>query len=187
MAEKTVCIARADAASRPQRAALEHLTSDFAEALPVYARLSRTEAPELVRAGAGRDVARADTVLLAWAVEEGALTPEKLPAACARPGARVYGLVVAAAPDDPRVAAHALADMEELCELRRQAWMGALVVGDAEAVARFSRGPRMGWARRRVSEALDQLICALLAGAPAGEKYVRPPLAARLAARLLPS
>lgn len=186
MAAKTVCVACEDAAATAQKTALEHLTGDFAEALPVYAWLSKTEAPRLVRARAGRDVALGETVLLAWSLEEGAPLAPPL-AAYVRPGARVYTLVVTASPDDPSLAAHALAELEEVCELRGQSWMGALVVGDAEVVRRFSRSPRMGWARRRVSEALDQLICALLAGAPAGEKYVRPALAARLAARLLPA
>lgn len=186
MAAKTVCVACENAAASAQRAALVHLTGDFAEALPVYARLAGTEAPQLVRARAGRDVALGETVLLAWSLEEGAPPTPPL-AAYARPGARVYALVVTASPDDPSLAAHALAELEELCELHGQSWMGALVVEDAEVVARFSHSPRMGWARRRISEALDQLICALLAGAPTGEKYVRPPLPARLAARLLPA
>ena len=186
MAAKTVCVARENAAAPAQRAALDHLTGDFAEALPVYARLSDTEAPQLVWARTGRDVERGETVLLAWSLEEGAPPTPPL-AAYARPGARVYALVVTASPDDPSLAAHALAELEELCELHGQSWMGALVVGDAEVVTRFSHSPRMGWARRRISEALDQLICALLAGTSTGEKYVRPPLAARLAARLLPA
>lgn len=182
----TVCVAREVAAAPVQRAALEHLTGDFAEALPVYARLAGTEAPQLVRPRSGRDVALGETVLLAWSLEEGSPPTPPL-AAYVRPGARVYALVITASPDDPSIAAHALAELEELCELHGHSWMGALVVGDAEVVARFSQGPRMGWARRRVSEALDQLICALLAGAPAGEKYVRPALPARLAARPLPA
>lgn len=186
MGERNVCVARADAAETALAAALEHLAGDLAEALPVYARLAGMEAPRVARARAGTDVARGDTVLLAWALEEGAPPTPPL-AAYAREGALVYALVVTAAAGDPRLAAHALAELGELCAARGQAWMGALVVGDAEVVARFSRGPRMGWARRRVSEALDRLVCALLADAPAGETYVRPPLVARLAARALPA
>lgn len=185
MGEQAICVASADVTTPELAAALEHLTSDLAEALPVYARIAGTEAPTLARSRAGADVARAGTVLLALALENGAPPLEGPPASWAPAGARVYALVTTAG--DPQLAAAALAELRELCELRGQAWMGGLAVGDAATVARFSRGPRMGWARRRVSEALDQLAWALLAGAPCDEQLVRPSLAARLAAHVLPS
>ena len=183
MGEQTICVARASVTAPAQAAALDHLTSDLAEALPVYARLAGTEAPALARARSGADVARADTVLLALALEDGAPSLEGLPASWMAAGARVYALVTTAYA--PQQAALALSELQDLCELRGQAWMGGLAVGDAATVVRFSRGARMGWARRRVSEALDQLVWALLAGAPCGERCVRPALLARLASKLL--
>ena len=85
--------------------------------------------------------------------------------------------------DDPGVATHALAALEERCGERGLVWCGGLAVGDAGLLPNMARRPRMGWARRRVSEALDRLVLALLAGEDAGEQYVRPSRYARLTCR----
>lgn len=161
--------------------ATKALLADAAEALPVYARLAGTEPPELVRADAGADVARCDTVLLALALGPAAPRVEELPLSYAPAGARAYALL--AVSGDPQVAAPALAALEERCEERDLAWRGGLAVGDADLLPRIARCPRMGWARRRVSEALDRLLIALLANQPAGEKYVRPSRYARITCR----
>ena len=157
------------------------LLADATEALPVYARLSGVAAPELVRAVAGADVACCDTVLLALAMGSAAPRVEELPLSYAPAGARVYALLCV--DDDPGIATHALAALEERCEERGLVWRGDLVVGDAGLLPDMARRPRMGWARRRVSEALDRLVLALLAGEDAGEQYVRPSRYARLTCR----
>ncbi len=162
-------------------AATSTLLADAAEALPVYARLSDVAAPELVRAATGADVARCDTVLLALTLGPSAPSVEELPLSYAPAGARVYALLCV--DDDPEVATHALAALEERCGERGLAWMGGLVVGDAGLLPQMARRPRMGWARRRISEAVDQLLIALLARQPFGEKYVRPSRYARLTCR----
>lgn len=162
-------------------AATAALLADAAEALPVYAELAGVAAPEPVRASAGRDVAGCDTVLLALRLGARATRVEELPVSYAPAGARVYALLCA--DDDPSIAAHALAELEERCEARGLAWMGGLAVGDAGLLPALGRQPRMGWARRRVSEALDALLIALLADRPFGERYVRPSRYARLVAR----
>lgn len=161
-------------------AATGALLADAAEALPVYARLAGTEPPELVRADAGADVARCDTVLLGLSLD-GTARIEELPLAYAPAGARVYALLTVAG--DPQIARYALAALEERCELQGLRWMGALAVGDAGLLPRIARCPRMGWARRRVSEALDRLLIALLAGQHAGENNVRPSRYARITCR----
>lgn len=157
------------------------LLADAVEALPVYAWLAKTEEPEIVTVRSGEDLADCDTVLLA--LELGAAAPriEELPLSHASTGARVYALLCA--DDDPGVATHALAALEERCGERGLAWRGGLVVGDAGLLPSMARRPRMGWARRRISEALDQLLIALLAAEPAGERYVRPSRYARLTCR----
>lgn len=156
------------------------LLADAAEALPVYAELAGVAAPEPVRAGAGRDIAGCDTVLLALRLEARATRIEELPMVYAPAGARVYALICA--DGDPGIATYALAELEEHCEARGLAWMGGLAVGDADLLPDLGRRPRMGWARRRVSEALDALIIALLASRSFGERYVRLSRYARLVA-----
>ena len=85
--------------------------------------------------------------------------------------------------DDRDAAADALAALRERCEARGLAWLGGLAIGDAGLLPRMACRPRMGWARRRVSEAVDQLLIALLAGQSFGEQYVRPSLYARVTCR----
>lgn len=161
-------------------AATSALLADAVEALPVYAWLAGVAAPRLVHADAGAVVARCDTVLLALSLD-GTVRVEKLPLSYAPAGASVYALLAVAG--DPQVATHALAALEERCVERGLEWRGGLAVGDAELLPAMARRPRMGWARRRVSEALDQLLIALLANQPFGEKRVRPSRYARLTCR----
>ena len=162
-------------------AATSALLEDAAEALPVYARLGGAQAPELVRARAGRDVASCDTVLLALKLDGTNPRVEELPISYAPIGARVYALLCTEG--DPGIAAHLLAELDERCEERGLLWRGGLAVGDADLLPRITGCPRMGWARRRVSEAVDELLIALLANESAGEKYVRPSRYARLIGR----
>lgn len=170
--------ARVALVEAPASAQASALLDDAAEALPVYAWLAKTEAPEIVRARPGTDVTGCDTVLLALAA--GTVAPdadgELLGSAAA--GTRVYALVCV--DDDPGAAADALAALRERCEARGLAWLGGLAIGDAGLLPRMACRPRMGWARRRVSEAVDQLLIALLAGQPFGEQCVRPSRYARL-------
>lgn len=158
------------------------LVADAAEALPVYAWLAKTEEPEIVTVRCGEDLAGSDTVLLVLELGSNAPRVDELPLNYAPSGARVYALICAEG--DPDVASHTLAALAERCEERGLAWMGGLVIGDAGLLPGMARHPRMGWARRRVSEALDQLLIALLAAEPAGENYVRPSRYARLVASL---
>lgn len=139
--------------------------ADLAEALPVYARLAHVAAPELAPA---RDLADCDTVLLALPADGGAV-PEP------PRGARVYAVAVAPG-HDPAPARDRLDAARARCEGRGARWMGGLALGGAEMVARTTRSPRMGWLRRRASEAADRLLMALLAGRPAGDEDVAPPL-----------
>lgn len=162
-------------------AATSALLADAAEALPVYARLADTQAPELVRARAGRDVASCDTVLLAFKLDGTNPRVEELPIGYAPAGARVYALLCT--DGDPGIAAQLLAELGERCEVRGLRWCGGLAVGDADLLPRIAGCPRMGWARRRVSEAVDALLIALLAGESTGERYVRPSRYARLTCR----
>lgn len=162
-------------------AATSALLADAAEALPVYARLAGTQAPELVRARTGRDVASCDTVLLVLRLDGTSPRVEELPVSYASAGARVYALLCTEG--DPGVATYLLAELDERCEERGLRWCGGLAVGDADLLPRIAGCPRMGWARRRVSEAVDELLITLLANKSVGEKYVRPSRYARLIGR----
>ncbi len=157
------------------------LLADAAEALPVYAWLAKTEEPKVENARPGEDLTDCDTVLLA--LTAGTVAPdandELLGSVAA--GTHVYALICA--DDDPDASTDAFTALERCCEERGLSWMGGLAVGDAWLLPRITGRPRMGWARRRVSEAVDQLLIALLAAEPAGERYVRPSRYAHLTCR----
>lgn len=143
--------------------------ADLTEALPVYAHLARVEVPELVDVRGACDFGSCDTVLLVLSAESDDAVPV-LPA-----GARIYAVAVASG-RDPAPARACLATAREQCEKLGARWMGGLALGGAEMVARTTRSPRMGWLRRRRSEAEDRLLMALLAGEQAADEDVAAPL-----------
>lgn len=160
--------------------AVSCLFADFAEALPVYAELAGMAAPELVLVDDARAADGCDTVLLGALFDAGEKS-ERL-AACLRscaPGTRVYALG-ATDTRDPRSAVPTLAALVDACEELGLLWMGSVMMGHAALLPNVAGCPRMGWARRRTSEAVDRLIAAVRAGLPAGDELVRPSVWARV-------
>lgn len=143
--------------------------ADLADALPVYAHLAGVEAPELVDVRGTRDFGGCDTVLLVLPAENGDAVP------AFPPGVRIYAVAIAFG-RDPAPARARLATAREQCEKLGARWMGGLALGGAEMIARTTRSPRMGWLRRRRSEAEDRLLMALLAGEHAADEDIAAPL-----------
>lgn len=143
--------------------------TDLTEALPVYAHLAGVEAPELVDVRGARDFGGCDTVLLVLSAESDDAVPA-LPA-----GVKIYAVAITSG-HDPAPAHERLATAREQCEKLGARWMGGLALGGAEMVARTTRSPRMGWLRRRRSEAEDRLLMALLGGEHAADEDVAAPL-----------
>ena len=164
-------VALVDASSPTDEKITRCLLDDLAEALPVYALLADVATPELVRSAPGEKISHCGTVLLAYGLQDPA--PAHRAAAKAAPGTRVYAL--AHLKDRAGTgAAASFSRLEALCEAAGANWMGGLVVCGDELVLPTAGSPRMGWRRRWVSEPLDQLIFALLAGTPAGALTARP-------------
>ena len=84
-------------------------------------------------------------------------------------GCRTYAIVVSRGrlAGDGRPAFRAL---RQGCEEGGALWMGGVLVGGGALLARFSNAPRMGHVRRRVSEAIDEMVMAAMAGEPCGAK-----------------
>ena len=184
-------VALVNASPRGGRSATAHLLGDLAEALPVYARMAGVDAPELVRATV-RDVgalAGCDAVVLGYPLYVDAL-PSGMVDLLVRardelaPGARVYALANMGFYEAEQIAP-SFSVIEGFCTAAGLCWSGGVAVGAGGMVLPVAKTPRMGMMRRGVSEAIDQLIMALLAGANAGAIEVRPPVprfAYRLAA-----
>lgn len=139
------------------------LAADLRAALGVYAHLAGTEPPELTDVPAG-----AEAVLLVVGADEAAAFG---PAA----GVRLYAVVLGRAWEGDE-AWRALEGLGRTCASGGGHWMGGLAVGGSSLVERTTRSPRMGWLRRRLSEAVDRVVIALLAGMPAPQELVRPPV-----------
>ncbi len=91
------------------------------------------------------------------------------------PGAQVYAVVCC----ESRRAAEArfaFLELEEQCAEAGLLWCGGMAVPGAANLPRVWGKSRMGRARRRVSEATDELLLAIRCGEPAGTIVVRPRL-----------
>lgn len=164
-------VALIDASSPMGERITSYLLDDLTEALPVYAHLADVATPELVRSTAGEKIFRCDTALLAHDLQDPA--PAHHAAAEIAPETRVYAL--AHLKDRAGTgAAASFSQLGALCEAAGAHWMGGLVVCGNELVLPAAGSPRMGWRRRWVSEPLDQLIIALLAGTGTGTLMARP-------------
>lgn len=95
------------------------------------------------------------------------------------PGAQVYAVVCCESCDADE-AWDTVSGLEKQCLEAGLLWCGGMVVPGAANLPRVWGKPRMGRARRRVSEATDELLLAIRCGEPAGTIIVRPRLSWRL-------
>lgn len=180
------CIAVIDAT--PPGAAtnsIGYILDDFMDAFAFYARRGATDAqsiPRLTRI-AGPDMNEYpcaktgyDALVFAHPVPKQAAGPALQPDdATTRlfeqalhrlcPNGRVYAI---AALESRRTddAEAFFAAWAALCAHANRAWCGGLAVPEAHKRARWAKAPRMGWRRRKLSEAIDRLILAVRTGSP---------------------
>ena len=141
------------------------LLEDFDDALHAYARLGGVDAPQRVEYAID-----ADAVVIAMSARRPSLVD--LPALS--PSVLVYALIACdgAETDEARLAMERL---RGLLEQSGAALAGCALIPLAGRLERHMKGPRMGHARRNVSEATDELVLALRCAATPGVIEVRPP------------
>ena len=163
---------------------------DFEEAFWVYARHGAgpdARIPRIDRLSPSDPAAlgaSADAVVLGCALRSGTMPEEAL-------------MVVAALPEDTRLYAIAtderygagsapspIASLRESCAETGVCCCGGLIAYASSLIPAAANMPRMGMARRRLSEATDRLILAVRCGTDAGTIEARPPIP-RFAYRLL--
>ena len=92
--------------------------------------------------------------------------------ATAHPGTRVYALLNCGFFEPEQMTSGARV-LELWCQEHGLAWAGAVLVGGGGMVPSIWGSPRLGWIRRPVSEATDELVLALRSGSDAGVIPVR--------------
>lgn len=164
--------------------AYSYILDDFVDAFSFYARVNaqyQDDIPKLERfeLDEGTALNGFDTVVFATFLQEHAEqgTHDGLAHEMAdrwksalqklQPQTRVY-LIVAQESSDPNVAVPLLASVGQVCAELGLAWCGGMIVPKAVKRAKYAHAPRMGWRRRKLSEASDRLILAIRCGAEAG-------------------
>lgn len=141
------------------------LLEDFDDALHAYARLGGVDAPQRIE-----DAIDADAVVIATSARRPSFV--ELPGLS--PSALVYALIACdgAETDEARLA---MERMRGLLEQSGAMLVGCVLIPLAGQLEQHIKGPRMGHARRNVSEATDELVLALRCAATPGVIEVRPP------------
>ncbi len=184
-------IALVNASPKGPRSATAHLLADLAEAFGAYAQLAGVTAPELVSVGcpsaapsvsekAVQALAGCDAAVLGYPLYVDAL-PAGLVELLERaqgelaPGTRVYTLANLGF-YEPEQILPSFAVVESFCRAAGVCWMGGVALGGGGMILPCAHMPRMGMMRRRVSEAVDELVGALLTGGELGTVLSKPPL-----------
>lgn len=141
------------------------LLKDFDDALHAYARLGGVGAPQRIE-----DAIDADAIVIATSARRPSLV--ELPGLS--PSALAYALIAC----DGAETGEARLVMERMRGLLEQSGAtlaGCALIPLAGQLERHMKGPRMGHARRNVSESTDELVLALRCAATPGVIEVRPP------------
>ncbi len=136
------------------REGLGLLARELAQAGVIYEKIAQVDRVIEFAVGEKGTTAK-DALILLW---DGSGDVDELLAAC-RAGCRAYGICPGGEVADR---------LEQACAEKNLTFSGALLVCNLEKAAALTHAPRMGFARRQVSEACDRLLYA----ARMGEDFV---------------
>ena len=151
------------------------IANDFEDALSAYSKIGGTKPPAVSRSLEGDPAI--DAVVIIFAANDAQLAENllaNLESKC---------LVYALASDNAGDAENALRTLDALkdaCNEQGLSWMGGLVVPCRAWYEAHMGKPRMGGARRSLSEVTDDIVLALRCGNYAGVSVVKAPLRARI-------
>lgn len=158
------------------------MANDFEDALGAYSEIGGTRPPAVSHSLEGDPAI--DAVVVAFAANDAQSAVNLL--ASLKSTCLVYAL----ASEDSAGARNALKALDLLrdaCSEQGLSWMGGLAVPcRVWYEARMSK-PRMGSARRSLSEATDDIVLALRCGSYAGVSVVKAPLRARISTPKTPA
>ena len=151
------------------------MANDFEDALGAYSEIGGTRPPAVMHSLEGEPAV--DAAVIIFAASDARLAEDLL--ANLESKCLVYALA-SDDTDEVKDALRALDALKDACDKQSLSWRGGLAVPcRVWYEARMSK-PRMGSARRSLSEATDDIVLALRCGNYAGVSIVKAPLRARI-------
>lgn len=151
------------------------IANDFEDALSAYSEIGGTRPPAVLHSLEGEPAV--DAAVIIFAASDARPTEDLL--ANLESKCLVYALA-SDDTDDAKDALRALDALKDACNERGLSWRGGLAVPCRAWYEAHMAKPRMGSARRSLSEATDDVVLALRCGNYAGVSAVKAPLRARL-------
>ena len=158
------------------------MTSDFEGALGAYSEIGGTRPPAVLRSLEGNPAI--DAVVIIFAACDARLAEDLL--ANLESKCLIYALA-SDDTEDAKDAIRALDALKDACSKHGLSWRGGLAVPCRAWYEAHMAKPRMGSARRSLSEATDDIVLALRCGNYAGVSIVKAPLRARISTPKTPA
>ena len=158
------------------------MANDFEDALGAYSEIGGTRPPTVLHSLEGEPAV--DAVVITFSASDAQLAEDLL--ANLESTCLVYALASNDA-EDAENALRALDALKDACNKQGLSWRGGLAVPCRVWYEAHMARPRMGSARRSLSEATDDVVLALRCGNYAGVSIVKVPLRARISTPKTPA
>ena len=158
------------------------MSNDFEDALGAYSEIGGTRPPAVSHSLEGEPAV--DAVVIIFSASDARLAEDLL--ANLESKCLVYALA-SENTDDAKDALRTLDALKDACNKRGLSWRGGLAVPCRVWYEAHMARPRMGSARRSLSEATDDVVLALRCGNYAGVSIVKAPLRARISTPKTPA
>lgn len=158
------------------------MANDFEDALSAYSEIGGTRPPAVLHSLEGEPTV--DAVVIIFAASDARPTEDLL--ADLESTCLVYALAYDDT-EDAKDALRALDALKKVCNELGLSWRGGLAIPCRAWYEMHMAKPRMGSARRSLSEATDDIVLALRCGDYAGVSIVKAPLRARISTPKTPA
>ena len=158
------------------------MANDFEDALGAYSEIGGTRPPTVLHSLEGEPAV--DAVVIIFSASDAQFAEDLL--ANLESKCLVYALA-SEDTEDAKDALRALDALKDACNKQGLSWRGGLAVPCHVWYEAHMARPRMGSARRSLSEATDDVVLALRCGNYAGVSIVKVPLRARISTPKTPA
>ena len=158
------------------------MANDFEDALGAYSEIGGTRPPAVLHSLEEKPAL--DAVVIAFATND---TPLAVNLLAGLEGTSLVYALVSEDAADAKDALRVLDVLKDACNEQGLSWRGGLAVPCRAWYEAHMGKPRMGGARRSLSEATDDIVLALRCGNYAGVSVVKAPLRARISTPKTPA